>query len=314
MREYLLQRLAVGAITLWVISVVAFLVVRLLPGDVVSMMLEDLGYAHSMEALRQKLGLDKPILVQYGVWVGKMLRGDFGQSLWTQKPVVTMLKERLPVTLELALLSILIAIVWGVGLGLLSALRQDSLLDYLGRSTAILLLSLPAFWLGTLVWVLPSAYLGWSPSPEYRPFLQDPLGNLVQFIIPAGILGSHLGAPVMRMSRAMMLEVLRQDYIRTAWAKGLSERLVVMRHALKNALIPVITILGLQLANAIGGSVLMETIFQLPGMGSLVVTAVGKRDYVVVQELVLFFALVVLAVNLAVDIVYGWLDPRIRLK
>ncbi|MFN3975168.1 MAG: ABC transporter permease [Dehalococcoidia bacterium] len=314
MRDYLLQRLAVGAVTLWVISVVAFLVVRLLPGDVVSMMFEDLGYASSMEALRQKLGLDKPLVVQYGAWAGKMLRGDFGQSLWTQKPVVTMLKERLPVTLELGVFSIFIAVVWGVGLGVLSALRQDSVLDYIGRSTAILLLSLPAFWLGTLVWVLPSYYVGWSPSPEYRPFLRDPLGNLLQFSIPAAILGSHLGAPVMRMSRAMMLEVLRQDYIRTAWAKGLSERLVVMRHALKNALIPVITILGLQLANAIGGSVLMETIFQLPGMGSLVVTAVGKRDYVVVQELVLFFALVVLAVNLAVDIVYGWLDPRIRLK
>lgn len=314
MRDYLLQRLAVGAITLWVISVVAFLVVRLLPGDVVSMMFEDLGYASSMEALRQKLGLDKPLVVQYGAWVGRMLRGDFGQSLWTQKPVVTMLKERLPVTLELGVFSIFIAIVWGVGLGLISALRQDAILDYIGRSTAILLLSLPAFWLGTLVWVLPAYYMGWSPSPEYRPFLRDPMGNLIQFSIPAAILGSHLGAPVMRMSRAMMLEVLRQDYIRTAWAKGLSERLVVVRHALKNALIPVITILGLQLANAIGGSVLMETIFQLPGMGSLVVTAVGKRDYVVVQELVLFFALVVLAVNLAVDIVYGWLDPRIRLK
>jgi len=313
MRDYLIRRMLLLLPTLWLVSVGVFLIMRLIPGDVVTLMFEDLGYAPSMEAMRQKLGLDKPFYVQYFRWVNDLLHGRLGQSLWTQKPVAVYIRERLPVTLELGIISMLFSVGWGVGLGVLSALRQDTFLDYLGRSTAILFLSVPTFWLGTLVWVLPAFYLGWTPSAEYIPFTRDPVRNLLQFLLPAAILGTHLGAPVMRMTRAMVLEVLRQDYIRTAWAKGLSERAVVLRHALRNALIPVVTILGLQLAAAIAGSVILETIFQLPGMGSLIVTAVNKRDYTVVQALVLFFSLFVLLVNLAVDVTYGWLDPRIRM-
>ena len=314
MQQYVLRRLLLALPTIGLVSLFAFAVIRLVPGDVVTLMFEDLGYAESIEVTRQKLGLDQPLHVQYVRWLGQVFSGDLGESLWTKRPALTILRERLPVTLELGAISILVSLVWGVGLGVMSALRQDSVLDYVGRSTAIAFLSLPTFWLGTLALVVPAKYFGWSPSPRYVPFFDDPAANLVQFALPGLILGSHLGAPVMRMTRAMMLEVLRQDYIRTAWAKGLREGVIIARHAVRNAVIPVVTILGIQLANAIGGTVILETIFQLPGMGSFVVDSVAKRDYPMLQALVLVFATFVILVNLVVDVTYGWLDPRIRLR
>jgi peptide/nickel transport system permease protein len=312
MRTYLMRRLLLMLPTLFLVSVLVFLIMRLIPGDVVTLMFEDLGYADSIAEMRHKLGLDLPMWKQYVRWIGELARGNFGESLWTQDSIGSKLATRLPVTLELSLLSLLIAVVFGGSIGILAAVRQDTILDYVGRSSAVIFLSMPTFWLGTLAIVLPSVYLGWSPSVFYIPFREDPLGNLEQFIVPAAILGSHLGAPIMRMSRAMMLEVLRQDYVRTAYSKGLTEMTVIFRHSLRNAVIPVITILGIQMSQAFGGSVIMETLFQLPGMGSLLIDTVTNRDYPMFQCLVLLLAVFVMLVNLLVDVTYGWIDPRIR--
>lgn len=298
--------------TLLLVSVMVFAIMRLIPGDVVSLMFQDLGYAQSLAEMRARLGLDLPVHEQYLRWLGGLLRGNFGESLWTQRTVVSQLAERLPVTLELTLLSIALAVLYGGITGIAAAVRPDGWLDVTLRSLAIAFLSLPTFWLGTLAIVLPSLYLGWSPNIQLVDARADPLGHLGQFLLPAAILGSHLGAPVMRMSRAMLLEVFRQDYIRTAWAKGLAERRVILKHALRNAVIPTVTILGVQMAQALGGSVVMEVLFQLPGMGSLLIEAVAHRDFPMFQSLVLCLALLVMAVNLAVDLAYLAIDPRLR--
>ncbi|MBI4082223.1 MAG: ABC transporter permease [Candidatus Lambdaproteobacteria bacterium] len=312
MRTYLVQRLLMMVPTLFLVSVLVFSIMRVIPGDVVSLMFEDLGYADSIEQMQAKLGLNLPFYEQYARWVGELLRGNFGESLWTQRTVASQIAQRLPVTLQLSLWAIMIAIVLGGVIGVVAAVRQDTATDMVSRSGAVVFLSMPTFWLGTLVIVFPSKYLGWSPSVTLIPFFEDPLGNAIQFIVPAAILGSHLGAPIMRMSRAMMLEVLRQDYIRTAWSKGMSEPHIIMRHAVRNAMIPVVTILGIQMAQAFGGSVIMETLFQLPGMGSLLIETVRRRDFPMFQSLVLVLAILVMVVNLLVDLTYSWLDPRIR--
>jgi peptide/nickel transport system permease protein len=310
--SYLVRRLLLMVPTLMAVSVMVFVIMRLLPGDVVALMFQDLGYAASLAEMRSKLGLDLPFPEQYVRWVGAVLRGDFGQSLWTQRPVVAVLAERLPVTLELGLLSLLFAIVYGGVAGVVAAVHHDEWPDATLRSVAMVFLSLPSFWLGTLAIVVPSIWLGWSPSLQLVPLWDSPIDNLVQFMLPAAILGSHLGAPIMRMTRAMMLEVFRHDYVRTANAKGLAPRRVVLKHALRNALIPSITILGVQTSQAIAGSIVMETLFQLPGMGSLLVESVAHRDFPMFQSLVLFLALFVMAVNLLVDLTYFLIDPRTR--
>lgn len=312
MRKYIARRVFLIAPTLFIVTIIIFSLIRLIPGDVVTIMFEDLAYAADEDALREKLGLNKPIHVQYGEWMWGMVGGDFGESLYTGRPAIDMVKEKLPVTLELGIITILFSVTSGVSLGILAALRQDDWVDFVSRSTAIGFLAMPTFWIGTLVMILPAKYFGWSPNPVYVPFFDDPMANLKQFAVPALILGTHLGAPVMRMTRAMMLEVFRQDYVRTARAKGLAESGVVYRHALKNAMIPVITILGDQLELAIGGTVIMETIFQLPGMGGFLLGAITTRDYPLVQSLVIIIAVAVMIINLLVDLAYGWLDPRIR--
>jgi peptide/nickel transport system permease protein len=312
MTRYVGQRFLLIVPTLALVSVMAFSIMRLIPGDVVNLMFSDLGYASSLEAMRARLGLDQPLLSQYARWMAEVLRGNLGESLWTQRTVVSVIAERLPITLELALLALGFAIVYGVGTGLVAAVWQDRWPDVVLRSVAMAFLSLPTFWLGTLAIVLPSLYLGWSPSIQLVPFRSDPLGHLAQFALPAALLGTHLGAPLMRMSRAMMLEILRQDYIRTAWAKGLGERRVVIKHAFRNAVIPPVTILGVQMSQAIAGSVVIETLFQLPGMGSLLVEAVAHRDFPMFQSLVLCLALFVITVNLIVDLACLAIDPRLR--
>jgi peptide/nickel transport system permease protein len=314
MTQYLLRRLLLTVPTLFLVSVMAFLIVRLIPGDAVTLMFADLGYAKSIEQMRARLGLDLPFYEQYARWVGDLLHGRFGESLWTQRTVLSQLGERLPVTLELSCLSLAFAVLYGGVTGVIAAVRQDDWMDMSLRSVAMAFLSLPSFWLGTLAIVLPSLYIGWSPSIRLVPFTADPLGSLAQFLLPAVILGTHLGAPVMRMSRAMMLEVFRQDYIRTAWAKGLDARRVIVKHALRNAIIPTVTILGVQTSQAIAGSVVMETLFQLPGMGSLLVEAVAHRDFPTFQALVLCLALFVLAVNILVDFACLAIDPRLRTR
>jgi len=264
--------------------------------------------------LRHELGLDVPIHIQYGRWIGSVFRGSLGVSLWTDTPVIEEITGRIPVSLELGILAIALGLVIAIPIGLYSAIRQDTVGDYIARSFAIFCIAVPTFWLGTMVTVYPSIWWGWSPPVEYIPFGQDPLGNLAQFVVPGVLMGMVLSGTTMRMTRTMMLEVLRQDYIRTAWAKGLKERVVIMRHALKNAVIPVVTIVGLLFPVVVGGTVILEQIFCLPGMGLLMLEALSKRDYPIISGINVVLAGFVLTVNLAVDLTYAYLDPRIQYK
>jgi len=312
MRQYVLKRLLLMVPTLLLVSIIVFSLTRLIPGDVVVLMFEEKAYAKDLDALRAKLGLDKPLYIQYGTWLGRVLRGDLGESLWTKRPVMEEIKRRLVVSVELGIMAIAVALCLALPIGVLSAVRQDTVQDYTARSSAILGLSVPGFWMATLVIVMPSIWFGWAPPLQFTPYEQNLWQHLSQFIAPAIILGIASGASIMRLTRALMLEVLRQDYIRTAWAKGLRERRVVLRHAFKNALIPVITIVGIQIAQVASGTVIMETIFGLPGMGRFLVDAIYQRDYPVVQGVNLLIAAIIVGVNLLVDVTYAYFDPRIR--
>jgi peptide/nickel transport system permease protein len=312
LRRYFLKRLLVALPSLLIASVIVFSLVRFIPGDVVTLMMEENQYAQDLEEMRRKLGLDRPIHWQYLEWLGRALRGDLGQSLYTGRPVLGELATRLPVSLELGAIALLVAILVGVPIGIISAVRQDTAHDYVARSTAILALSVPGFWLGTLVVVLPAIYFGWSPSIQYVRFETNPWGHVVQFFVPGILLGIASAATVMRLTRTQLLEVLRQDYVRTAWAKGLAERRVVLKHCLKNALIPVVTVLGIQVAQILSGTVIFESIFGLPGMGRFLFDAISERDYPVIQAINLAVVTTVVMVNLIVDMTYAWLDPRIR--
>lgn len=314
MRQYVIKRLLLVVPTLFIITLIVFTMTRLIPGDVVEMMFEDQAYAKDMAAMRALLGLDRPIYVQYVAWVGKVVRGDLGVSLWTKNPVIEEILYRLPVTLQLGMLAMLFAVTMAIPIGVLSAVRQDTASDYVARSFAIGGLSVPGFWLATIAIVLPAYYFGWTPPIQFVTFADDPLGHIGQFLLPGFILGLASAASVMRLTRAMMLEVLRQDYVRTAWSKGLHERIVVLKHALRNAIIPVITILGIQLAQVAGGTVIMETIFGLPGMGKFLFDALLQRDYPVVQGVNLLLASVIVLTNLATDLTYALIDPRIRYR
>ncbi|OLB99330.1 MAG: glutathione ABC transporter permease GsiC [Candidatus Rokubacteria bacterium 13_1_40CM_68_15] len=312
LRRYLAKRLLVAVPSLLIASLIVFALPRLIPGDVVSLMLEEKAYARDLAELRAKLGLDRPLHVQYLEWLGHVVRGDLGESLWTRRPVREELARRLPVTLELGASSVVFAVIIALPIGVLSATRQDTLSDYLARSAAILGLSVPGFWLATLVIVLPAIWWGWRPVAEYVEFGRDPTGHLVQFLLPGLILGVAAGAALMRLQRATLLEVLRQDYVRTAWAKGLRERAVVFKHSLKNAFIPVLSVFGIQIAQIFGGAVIIETIFGLPGLGRFLFEAITQRDYPVIQGVNLVVVAAIVLVNLAVDTLYAVLDPRIR--
>jgi peptide/nickel transport system permease protein len=312
LRKYALKRLVVAVPSLLIASVIVFSLSRLIPGDVVTLMMEENQYAQDLEEMRAKLGLDRPIHVQYLEWVGRALTGDLGRSLYSSRPITTELTYRLPVSLELGAVALVVAVLLGVPIGVVSAVRQDTVRDYLARSSAILGLSIPGFWLGTLVVVLPAIYFGWSPSIQYKAFGVDPWGHLAQFLIPGFLLGVASAASVMRLTRTQLLEVLRHDYVRTAWAKGLRERTVVLKHSLKNALIPVVTILGIQVAQILSGTVIFESIFGLPGMGRYLFDSITERDYPAIQGINLVVVTTVVTVNLLVDLVYAWLDPRIR--
>ena len=317
MQAYIIRRLLALIPTLFFASVIVFTTVRLIPGDIIDLMLSQNDISASKmdrEVLMEVLGLDKPMWSQYLTWVGNLFQGDMGQSLWQSTPVTERLAERLPVTFELGLLAILIGLTIALPIGVYSAIRQDTAGDYIARSFSILLLAVPSFWLGTMVVVIPSIYFGWSPEVSYISFSEDPIGNLKQMLVPAAVLGAALSAVTMRMTRTMMLEVLRQDYIRTAAAKGLPERLVVFRHALRNALIPVVTLVGLQAPLVIGGAVIMEQIFGIPGMGTLLLDAVNQRDYPIITGVFLVVGLAVMVINLIVDLSYGLLDPRGRVR
>jgi peptide/nickel transport system permease protein len=315
MKQYVLRRLALAIPTLVLVSVIVFSIMRLMPGDVVIRMVEGHAYAPTVEALRKELGLDRPAYLQYVEWVsGILLRGDFGNSYWTRQPIWDEFIRRFPVTLELAALTILSSVVIGVLVGIVSAVRQDSVSDYVGRILAILALSVPYFGLAVLVVVLPSIYFKWTPVWTYVPFTTNPAENLKIMIVPALVFGVTRAGPIMRIMRSALLEVLRQDYIRTAWSKGLPERAIVLRHALKNAMIPVVSLIGLQTPLYIGGSVIIEAIFRLPGVGLFFFEALTRLDYPVVQSVNLIVAAMVVGLNLAIDLSYAFLDPRIRYR
>jgi peptide/nickel transport system permease protein len=314
MRDYLLKRMLLMIPTLFLVTILVFLMIHLLPGDAVLQMLEGYAYADTVEALRRELGLDRPMHLQYLEWMGRLLRGDLGHSLWTKESILMEYARRFPVTIELALLTVIISVTFGVGIGVLSAVRQESWLDYGGRVVAIMALAMPYFWLAILVVVLPAIYFRWTPLWTYVPLTVDPLENLKIMIFPALVFGMSRAGPIMRIMRSSMLEVQRQDYIRTAWAKGLPERGVIFKHAIKNALIPVVSILGLQIHFYLGGSVIIESIFRLPGVGHFFFEALIRRDYPVVQSVNLFFATFTLLLNLIVDFAYAYLDPRIRYR
>ena len=317
MRAYVIRRLLLMIPTLFIVTIVTFLSVRFIPGDAIDAMavqLEMMGFVPDREALVKQLGLDVPFYVQYGRWMGGiLLRGTLGDSLWgSEVAIEDKILARLPVTVELGVMAILIGLVIAVPVGIYSAMRRNSAADYVGRAAAVIGLATPNFWLALMVIIFPALWWGWSPPMRLVSFTEDPLGNLGVFIIPSLILGTALSAGTMRLTRTMMLEVLRQDYVRTAWSKGLKERVVIMRHAIKNALIPVVTLLGLQLPILVGGSVIMENIFNLPGLGRLMVLALEERDYPMVSGVNLFFATAVVGFNLMIDLIYPFFDPRVR--
>ena len=287
---------------------------RLIPGDVIDLMLaqNDIVTGQDRAKIEAALGLDQPVYVQYFRWIGDALTGDLGSSLWQNVPVTDQLLVSLPITFELGLLALIVALSVSIPIGVYSAMRQDTAGDYLARSFSLVMLAIPSFWLGTLVMVFPSVWWRWAPELEYIPFFDDPIANLKHMIIPAILLGLSMSAVTMRMTRTMMLEVMRQDYIRTARAKGVGEKLLVMRHALRNGLIPVITLIGLQAPLLIGGAVILEQIFVVPGMGLLLLEAVFQRDYPVISGVFLVVGVGVLVINLLVDLSYGWLDPKVR--
>ncbi len=318
MLRYVVRRLLLTIPTLFLVATIVFLLLRLVPGDMVDTVmarLAVLGGTVDRAALERAFGLDAPLHVQYvRWWADLLLRGSLGISMNSGQPVVPLILGRLPVTIELGLLGIAVSVAIGLPVGIYSALRQDTVGDYAGRSLAILFVAAPSFWVATLVILYASLWWGWSPPLELVPLARDPIGNLRMFILPAFILGMVMAGTTMRMTRTMMLEVLRQDFIRTAYAKGLRERLVVVGHALKNALIPVVTIVGADLTVLIGGAVIIESIFALPGTGRLMVDALKVRDYALVSGVNLVFAVAVVGANLLVDLSYAFLDPRVRYR
>jgi len=312
--KYVIRRLLLSVPVLLLSSLIVFGLMRVMPGDALTALMGESGNvsAKDLQKLQKELGLDLPYYEQYGIWLWQMVSFNPGYSIFTNEPIAVALKKAIPVTLELAALAIVLGLIIAIPVGVLSATRQDSASDYVGRVVAVSGLSMPDFWLGTLVITFAAIWFHWIPPIGYVSFWESPWRNLQQFLLPAGILGFRLSAATMRMTRSTVLEVLREDYVRTAWAKGLAGRIVVYKHALKNALIPVITIVGGQLGVLLAGTVVVETIFALPGMGRLTVEAILYRDYPIVQTNVMLVAATLVTLNLVVDLAYAWLDPRIR--
>ena len=316
MRDYIIRRLLLLVPIMLGVSFLTFAMFRIIPGDAAILRCGFGCTPEVVEELRHDLGLDRPWYVQYGDWVWGVAQGDFGESITESGlSVTTDLKRRLPITAEILIMSVILSVVLGVPPGVLSAIRPGTPLDFIARVGSVLGLSIPNFWLGILVITFGLSWFGWTPPQfgrGYVPFFDDPWVNLQQFFFPSLVLAAGVAAGIMRLTRSSMLEVLRNDYIRTAWSKGLRERTVVIRHALKNALIPVVTVLGLSIGALIGGAVLVETVFALNGVGFWVVSSVIRRDIFVVMSLTLIFAITYVLANLIVDLLYAWLDPRIR--
>jgi peptide/nickel transport system permease protein len=314
MSGYILRRLLLNIPVLLLVSMAVFMLVRILPGDEVTARVAESGNLRPADVakLKHTLGFDKPVYQAYPEWIGGVLRGDFGTSVRSGISVSGRLSNALPVSVELALLAIVIACAIGLPAGIISAIYRNSPVDMVVRLFAIMGLSMPAFWTGTLVLVLPAVWWHYLPPLTYVRLLDNPLQNLRIVIVPAAVIGFATGAVISRLVRSMMLEVLREDYVRTALDKGLSQRLVILRHTLRNAIIPIVEVVARQFGALLGGAVILESIFSLPGVGRLTLTSIQQRDYPQIQANALFFAVVLVTINLLVDIVYAALDPRIR--
>ena len=316
MHKYVIRRLLLAVPVLLLSSLIVFGLMRVMPGDALTALMAESGNvsARELQKLRKDLGLDRPYHEQYLIWVWQMVSFNPGYSIFTNEPIPVALKKSIPVTIELAVLAMVLGLLIAIPVGVVSATRQDTPSDYVGRLVAISGLSLPDFWLGTLVITFAAIWFSWIPPLGYTSLWESPWRNLQQFLLPAAVLGFRLSAATMRMMRSTLLEVLREDYVRTAWAKGLGERMIIYKHALKNALIPVVTIVGGQFGTLLAGTVIVETIFALPGMGRLTVEAILFRDYPVVQTNVMLVAGTLVTLNLLVDLTYAWLDPRIHYR
>ena len=316
MQKYVIRRLLLSVPVLLLSSLIVFGLMRVMPGDALTALMGESGNVSpkDLQKLRKDLGLDRPYHEQYAIWVWQMVSLNPGFSIFTSEPIPVALKKSIPVTLELATLAIILGLSIAIPVGVLSATRQDTTSDYAGRVVAVSGLSVPDFWLRTLVITFAAIWFNWIPPIGYVSLWDSPWKNLQQFLLPAAILGFRLSAATMRMTRSTVLEVLREDYVRTAWAKGLAGKIVVYKHALKNALIPVVTIVGGQLGTLLAGTVVVETIFALPGMGRLTVEAILYRDYPIVQTNVMLVAATLVTLNLVVDLTYAYLDPRIRYR
>lgn len=313
MRAYILRRLVLGVLILFLLSVAVFLVLRTAPGDPAAIRCGLRCTPEGIDAIREDMGLNDSYPVQYFTWLGNVLTGDLGKATVSDKPVIDSLRERLPITVELLIITMLLTALIGISFGVISAVFRNTAADYVVRVTAVLGLALPNFWVATLVLELPLRFWGYAPALSGAiDFFDDPVGNLLQFVPPAAVLALASSAGIMRLTRSSLLEVLRTDFVRTARSKGLRESVVVGRHALRNSLIPVVTVLGLQVATLFGGAVIVEQIFSLQGVGFYFFQTLQSRDYIVVQSLTLYIGAVVVLTNLLVDVSYAWLDPRIR--
>jgi peptide/nickel transport system permease protein len=312
MRRYVMQRLLLLIPTIIGVSILVSALVRMVPGGAEVLFCQEGCSAEQRQQIRESLGTDKPFPVQYWNWAKNAVVGDFGESFQTKRDVFADIKTRLPVTFQLGIMALVISMMIAVPVGVISAIRQDSIVDYISRSVSILMLSVPGFWIATMIIAYGGKYWNWAPPLTWQSFAESPKDNLTITLIPAIILGAALSGTVMRLTRAQMLEVMRQDYIRTAWAKGLQERTVIVRHAIRNAFIPVITLIGLQVPVVVGGSVILETIFNIPGIGRYLINAINQRDYPIIQGVNLVVATTIVLTNLAVDLSYSLVDPRVR--
>lgn len=316
MRQYALKRIALIIPTVLLVSIIVFTVMRLLPGDPALVILSEGDASFTQEELddlRKQLGTDRPIPVQYLEWIGGLVQGDFGTSIWRSgQPVTKLVGERIPRTLELAVLAILIAVVFAVPLGVISAIKPDSFIDYIARVITLVGISIPTFFAGLLVVLLLSRGFGWLPPLGFDDIWEDPWNNIKQMFLPALALGFYDMAFIARVTRSSMMEIIREDYMRTARAKGLAERIVLVRHGLKNAVLPILTISGWQFGRLFGGTVIIESIFKVPGIGTLLIETVFQRDFPTIQAIIIVIAVSIVIINLLVDLLYGLLDPRIR--
>ncbi len=316
MGKYFVKRVLLLIPTILLVCVIVFVLMRMIPMDAVATLQQKLsanGNYVDEEYVRQLLGLDKPAVQQFFIWIGDVLRGDLGDSYFDHTTVNSILANKLPVTLELGILSLVITNLISIPLGLFCAARQDSISDYTIRVISTILIALPVFWIATLVLIYPNLWWGWAPTVTYVPIWEDPIQNLSMFLLPALLSAIGQAGIQMRTIRTMTLEVMRQDYIRTAWAKGVPERRVLFKYAFRNSMIPIITMIGGSVAMMIGGNVVMENIFNIPGLGQAMVAALNSRDYPIVQGCVLVLSLFVMCINLIVDLAYKWIDPRVTL-